>query len=207
MEGAAPYGPAGQRHVNRLGGQAQGLNLGVQLRASACERRLDRLSDLVGNGTDAGTVLGWQRSDAAQHGRQIALLAEVLDLQQFKGRRIRRLRNLFQGPLLQAPQVGTQAFENLEPPTPSVASGTLSSFRTGTSRGLAVPPRFRTIPIVAGRSIPSLDLRSVGPCTAWCTHLGCSIRLGIDTRHQPSRYGTSAACSAAGPVSGTTRPT
>ena len=112
---------------------------------------LDGLSHFVGEGAHAGAVFCRQRADAAQNRREIALLAQILDLEPLDLSRLGRGRDIAQGSLLEATQLGAQAFEVhpavphlvcrpagrlvrrlaalrriLEPPTPIVPIGTLS---------------------------------------------------------------------------------
>jgi hypothetical protein len=101
----------GKGHVHALGRQSLSLNHGAELEATFGQRRLDGLSDLVRDGPDARPVFRRQRPDAAQHGRQIALLAEVLDLQLVECRGIRRFGDLGQRQILEAMQIAAQALE------------------------------------------------------------------------------------------------
>ncbi len=111
MERAARNWPARQRYIDLLRGQAEGLDLPVQISAANGQGSLDGLTHLIGHGPYARPVLGRERTDATQDGSEIALLAQVLDLERLERHRISCGRNLRQGACLQASQIGAQAFE------------------------------------------------------------------------------------------------
>src|ERR1035437_10132818 len=141
-------------------------DLRAELSAARRKRSLDGLAHLVGYGPDARPIVRRQGADAAENGCQVALLAEVLDLERVERAGIYGRRYFLERPRLQASQIGTQAFE-VHASVPHSRGGSASanctcpesrpldsdrpgwdappSFRTGTSRGLAVPPRFPTV--------------------------------------------------------------
>ena len=95
VEAAAADPAAGRRDVDGLGRQATGQGRAAQVGAALGEGGLDVAADGVGDGADARPVVGRQRPDPAQDGRQATLLAEDVDIERLErgdvaGRRGRR---------------------------------------------------------------------------------------------------------------------
>ncbi len=83
-----PQRPTRRRHVQSLPDEAGGELRRTEIAASLAERRLDRSPNGVRDGADPGPVVRGERSDAPQHTRQLALLAEHLDLESIERRRV-----------------------------------------------------------------------------------------------------------------------
>ena len=101
------------------------LELGAtQSGAPLGERAFDRVADRVGDRADLRAIVGRQRADPAQHGREPALLAEDVELERFergdiRGGRDRRERLRLEG-LQVAGQVGeVHAFLRISSPRSS----------------------------------------------------------------------------------------
>ena len=111
VEGAAADRPAGRRDVGGLGGEP-GRELGAaETRSSLGQRGLDGRADLVRDGADLRAILGGQRADPAQDRRELALLAQDLDLLDVERRRVRRAGGRRDGARPQRLEVGGQLGE------------------------------------------------------------------------------------------------
>ena len=71
----------------------------------------DRLSEFVCHCTDSRPVLRRKRADTAQYRGQLALLAQVLDLQRIEGIRVDGRGDHRQGPIRQAMQIAAHRVE------------------------------------------------------------------------------------------------
>ena len=84
VQAAAPDRPAGQRDVERLGGEAPGQRGAAQLCPALGQGGLDRAPDDVGDRTDPRAIIGRQPADPAQDRGEPALLAQDVELERLE---------------------------------------------------------------------------------------------------------------------------